>query len=108
MHNYLGQFEELVLLTVATLGEEAYGVAIKDLLESHTGNSASIGALHAALDRMERKGFLVSTTGGSTAARGGRRKRYFSVTNLGKEALREARNMRESLWKNLPPHLAID
>ncbi|MEZ4777605.1 MAG: PadR family transcriptional regulator [Bacteroidia bacterium] len=108
MHNYLGQFEELVLLTVAMLGEDAYGVAIKDQLEAHTGNSASIGALHAALDRMERKGFLVSTTGGTTAERGGRRKRYFSVTNLGKDALREARTMRESLWENLPPHFAID
>ncbi len=108
MHNYLGQFEEMVLLIVAILGEEAYGVAIKDALELQTGKSASIGSLHSALDRMEQKGFLVSVMGGATQTRGGRRKRYFALTNLGKSALNEAREMREAVWSRLPPHFAID
>ena len=108
MHNYLGHFEEMVLLTVALLGEDAYGVAIKDELEVQTGKSASIGALHSALDRLERKGMLTSTMGGATNERGGRRKRYFSVTSMGKATLRDARNMRESIWSQLPPNFAIE
>ena len=55
MRNYLGHFEEMVLLTVAILGDQAYGVAIKDELEQQTEKKASIGALHSALDRLERK-----------------------------------------------------
>lgn len=108
MHNYLGHFEEMVLLVVALLGEEAYGLAIKDELESQTQKRASMGSLHSALDRMERKGFLVSKMGGTTKARGGRRKRYFSMTPLGKTTLQKARNMRENIWSQLPPHFIFD
>lgn len=108
MRNYLGQFEEMVLLAVAILGDEAYGIAIKDEIVAQTGKNASIGALHSALDRMERKGFLSSHMGGATAERGGRRKRFFSVTNLGKEALMDARELRENMWSKLPPNFAMD
>ncbi|MEM6630613.1 MAG: PadR family transcriptional regulator [Bacteroidota bacterium] len=108
MRNYLGHFEEMVLLVVAILGDEAYGVAIKDELEKQTEKKASIGALHSALDRLERKGFLSSNMRGATELRGGRRKRYFQVTNLGKESLREARKMREDLWDRLPPGYAFE
>ena len=108
MRNYLGHFEEMVLLTVAILGDQAYGVAIKDELEQQTEKKASIGALHSALDRMERKGFLQSSMGGATESRGGRRKRYFQVTNLGKEALKASRSMRDNMWDRLPPGFALD
>ena len=108
MRNYLGHFEEMVLLIVAILGDEAYGVAIKDELEKQTEKKASIGALHSALDRLERKGFLSSAMRGATELRGGRRKRYFSVTNLGKESLKEARKMRENMWDRLPPGFALE
>ncbi len=106
MQRYLGHFEEVVLLIVAVLGDEAYGVAIKDQLEKETGRSANIGALHAALDRLERKGMLSSSMGGATRVRGGRRKRYFTLTIAGQSALREARNMREAIWSKLPPNFA--
>lgn len=90
----LGAFEELVLLAVAALGDNAYGVSIKELLEEHTGKRPSIGALHSALYRMEEKGFLTSTIGGVTKERGGRRKKFYQLTNSGKETLRAAQEVR--------------
>jgi len=108
MRNYLGQFEEMVLLAVAILGDEAYGIAIKDELVGQTGKNASIGALHSALDRLERKGYLSSEMRGATAERGGRRKRYFSITYQGKTALRESRDLREQMWDALPPNFAFE
>lgn len=100
--HYFGEFEEVVLLTVGILGEEAYGVAIKSALEERTGKKASIGALHSALNRLEKKGYLESSEGGATAERGGRRKRYFKVTAYGKSALVQSRDLRTELWSLLP------
>ncbi len=100
--NYLGEFEEVVLLTIGVLGEEAYGVSIKDEIEQRTGRKASIGALHSALNRLEKKGFVKSTEGGATAERGGRRKRYFTVTAYGKHVLAKSRDLRNELWSLLP------
>lgn len=77
MRNYLGQFEEMVLLTVAILGEEGYGVSIKTELEQHIQKKASIEALHSALDRMERKGYLHSSMGGATSEHGGKAETLF-------------------------------
>lgn len=107
MRNYLGEFEEIVLLTVAVLGDQAYGVSIKDEIESRTGNRPSIGALHSALNRLEKKGYLRSHEGGETSERGGRRKRFFLLTGTGKKALAESRDLRESFWNSLPG-LAMD
>lgn len=98
----LGAFEELVLLAVGSLGEEAYGVAIKDLLAEKGGKDPSIGALHSALYRLEDKGFLKSWVGGATSERGGRRKKYYILTNLGKQALEEAHQLRMKLSGNIP------
>lgn len=100
--NYLGEFEEIVLLTVGILGDNAYGVTIKDELEQRTGNKVSIGALHSALNRLEKKGYLKSTEGGATAERGGRKKRFFTVTAYGKGALVKSRDLRTELWSLLP------
>jgi DNA-binding PadR family transcriptional regulator len=98
----LGEFEELVLLTVSILFDSAYGVAIKDEVEKQTGRKLSISAIHSVLHRLERKGFVASWVGGATAQRGGRRKRFFKVTGAGKAALVEARDLRERLWKLVP------
>ena len=98
----LGAFEELVLLAVGSLGEEAYGVAIKALLEEKGGKKPSIGALHSALYRLEDKGFLKSWVGGATSERGGRRKKYYQLTNLGKSTLEEAHKLRMELSSNIP------
>ncbi|WP_128545021.1 PadR family transcriptional regulator [Larkinella soli] len=101
--SYLGEFEEVVLLTVAVLGEGAYGVAITDELDRQTGRSVSISAVHAALHRLEEKGMLTSRLGEATAERGGRRKRLFAVTVLGSRTLHDIRAMRERLWDSIAP-----
>jgi DNA-binding PadR family transcriptional regulator len=95
---YLGEFEELVLLTVAALGDEAYGVSVQQDIETRCKRSISIGALHSTITRLEEKGFLKSWLGGATAERGGRSKRFFEVTQAGKKALTESKNLRDELW----------
>ncbi|MFN8353330.1 MAG: helix-turn-helix transcriptional regulator [Spirosomataceae bacterium] len=100
---YLGEFEELVLLTVAILGDTAYGVSITEELESQTGRSVSLSAVHAALHRLEEKGMLSSHMGEATAERGGRRKRLFTLTALGNRTLQEIRSMRNRMWDAISP-----
>lgn len=97
----LGAFEELVLLAVGALGDQAYGVAIKDLLKEKGGKNPSIGALHSALYRLESKGFLKSWEGGATSERGGRRKKFYILTAFGKKVLKEAHQLRMELSKNI-------
>jgi len=100
---FLGEFEEIVLLTVAILGEEAYGVTVTQELEQKTGRSVGFSTVHTTLQRLEEKGFLSSQMGGATAERGGRRKRFFTVTAAGRRALVEVKQVREELWGALPP-----
>ena len=107
MKGYLGEFEELVLLTIATLGTEAYGVSVKDSIESRTDRSISIGALHSTITRLEEKGFLRSWLGDPTQERGGRRKRYFELTHSGKVALHEMKSLRDELWKESRTRLSL-
>lgn len=99
---HLGEFEELVLLTVAALLNDAYSVAICDELERHTGRAAKLGVVHAVLNRLEEKGLLKSKLGEATKVRGGKRKRYYILTIPGKAALVRARDARETLWKRIP------
>lgn len=96
--HHLGEFEELVMLTVAILHGEAYGVAIIEEMERRLDRSVSIGSLQTVLKRLEEKGFLESALGEATKVRGGKRKRYFKVTNLGKEELKQAKDQRMGLW----------
>ncbi len=98
MKSYLGEFEELVLLTIAALGNEAYGVSIQLNLESRCKRSISIGALHSTITRLEEKGFLKSWMGGATQERGGRSKRFYEVTQTGKSVLSETKSLRDELW----------
>lgn len=98
----LGAFEELVLLVVGALGDQAYGVAIREALEDQTGNSPSIGALHSALYRLEDKGYLKSVEGGATTERGGRRKKYYSLSVSGKKALEAAHQLRMAFSLRIP------
>ena len=98
MKGYIGEFEELVLLIIAALDEDAYGVAIKEVIEKRTDRSISIGALHSTITRLEEKGLIKSWLGDPTQERGGRRKRYFELTNLGKSSLREMKDLRDELW----------
>nr|WP_295926704.1 PadR family transcriptional regulator [uncultured Dyadobacter sp.] len=99
---YLGEFEEIVLLTVAVLQSEAYGVTIAAELNRRTERPVSLSGVHVALYRLEEKGFVSSELGSPTAARGGRRKRIFTVTMLGKHMLSEMRELRNQLWESIP------
>ncbi len=99
----LGEFEELVLLTVATKFPQAYSVIVAEELERELGRSITTGATHAAMQRLEKKGFLTSRMGESTAERGGRRKRLYTVTVAGGKMLEEVRRIRESLWSKITP-----
>lgn len=107
MKGFIGEFEELVLLTIAVLGDDAYGVTIKEEIEKRANRSISIGALHSTIARLEDKGFLKSDLGGATRERGGRRKRYYQLTQSGKSALHDIRNLREDLWRESKINLAL-
>jgi PadR family transcriptional regulator, regulatory protein PadR len=103
MKNFqLGEFEEVVMLTVGILNNTAYSVAIKEEIESRLSRSVSMGALHTALKRLEDKGYLKSFAGESTEERAGRPKRYFEITALGKKAIHHAKASREELWRAIP------
>jgi PadR family transcriptional regulator, regulatory protein PadR len=98
----LGEFEELVLLTIAALMNEAYSVAICDELEKSTGRSVKLGVVHAVLNRMEEKGLVKSKLGEATSTRGGKRKRFYDITNGGKAALIKSKELRDELWNKIP------
>ena len=99
---HLGEFEELALLTVGSLYDDAYGVDIMDELMKETGRNVNISAVHEVLKRLEKKGFVNSRMGGATNERGGRRKRYFTLTLEGKQALDRSMNLRMQLYNRIP------
>ncbi|MBO0948416.1 PadR family transcriptional regulator [Fibrella forsythiae] len=103
----LGEFEEVVLLAVAVLVPTAYSVVIAEALEQETGQTVSTGAVHAALQRLEQKGYLRSELGEATPERGGRRKRLFTVTALGGRVLSEVRAVRNNLWDRIVPQTIL-
>ncbi len=98
----LGEFEEVILLLVGILGESAYAFKISDEFKSQTGRSVSIGAVHSTLSRLENKEFLSSEFGKSTAERGGRRKRIYTITAYGRRVLQDSRDFKVSLWGQYP------
>ena len=98
----LGEFEEVVMLTVGILYNKAYGVSIKKEIEARLSRGVSVGALQTALKRLEDKGYLRSREGESTAERAGRPKKYFEITALGKRAMEHTKTTRDELWKAIP------
>jgi len=102
----LGEFEELVLLTVIVLGEEAYGVEIKRELGQRLKESVSVGSVQSALKRLEEKGFLNSVFGEATQKRGGKRKRIYNVTQNGVLVLEEMKDIRAGYWQEVAKVLA--
>jgi PadR family transcriptional regulator, regulatory protein PadR len=81
---------------------DAYSVGICDELEKHTGRTTKLGVVHAVLNRMEEKGLVKSRLGDATNVRGGKRKRYYTVTNAGKASLLKAKEVRDQLWSMIP------
>lgn len=99
--HFLGEFEQMVLLSIMRLGDEAYGLAIRDELEHVAGRAPSSGALYTTLDRMEKKGLLTSSAGEGTQERGGRPRRYVQVTPEGQALLAQSRHTLMALWDGL-------
>ena len=95
--NYLGELEQIVLLTLLRLGEDAYGVSIRQEIEACTGRSLTPGTIYPTLDRLERKGLVRSYLGEATPERGGRAKRYFALETAGLEAVRRSQQMLAAL-----------
>lgn len=100
---HLGEFEELILLTVAALHGEAYGLAIKKELEEQSGRKVTISAVHTACNRLEGKGFLTAEFGEKSEKRGGKRKKMYTVSLKGQQALLETQHLRQRLWLRIPP-----
>jgi len=99
---YLGEFEELVLTLVAILDKEAYGNAIVKEVEEQIGRQVNLGGVHVTLYRLEDKGYIKSRVGGATSERGGRRKRFFTITTAGLSLLKSMKEDRQHLWKLIP------
>lgn len=98
----LGEFEEMVLLVVVVLQENAYGVEIKRELEARLKEQLSVGSIQSALKRMEEKGFLNSVFGEATNKRGGKRKRIYTATPFAEMVLKELKEIRAGLWEAIP------
>ena len=94
--------EELILLAVCHLEDNAYGVTIRDYLREEAGQKLSIGGVYVPLDRLVRKGLLKTKQGKPTPTRGGMGKRFYLITARGVRALNEARRVHDLLWENAP------
>jgi DNA-binding PadR family transcriptional regulator len=99
---YLGEFEELVLILVAALGEDAYGAAIVVEIENKLNRNVNVSGVHVALYRLQDKGLIKSKFGGETNERGGRRKRIYTITHAGMSMLRTMQESRLQLWQMVP------
>lgn len=102
-HTGLGEFEQLVLLAIAHLEGEAYGVPIVEEIERRTGRTVARAAVYITLRRLEEKGFVSSWMSDPTPERGGKPRRYVKLTADGARALREARRASERMWQGLDP-----
>ena len=102
---YLGEFEQIVLLAILRLGNDAYGVPIRLDIEQRTGRALTVGALYRTLDRLEEKGYVSSAFSDPTPERGGRSKRYFSVKPIGLRTLRASHEALAAMWEGLEPRV---
>jgi PadR family transcriptional regulator PadR len=102
---HLGEFEQIVLLAILRVREDAYGVPIRLEIETRTGRSVTVGALYRTLDRLEEKGYVASSFGDPTPARGGRSRRYFKLRPAGLRTLRASRDVLTAMWDGLEPQV---
>ncbi len=99
--DYLGEFELVVLLGLARLDDDAYGMTVFEEIERVTGRDLTIPAVYVTLSRLEKKGYVASRTGDATAARGGRAKKFYRITEAGETALRASQEMLDRLWSGI-------
>jgi PadR family transcriptional regulator, regulatory protein PadR len=98
---HIGELEQIVLLAILRLGDNAYGVPVRREIEKRAGRSLTVGALYRTLDRLEEKGHVASRFGDPAPERGGRSKRYFRVEALGMSALAESRQALAAMWEGV-------
>ena len=98
----LGEFEEIVMLAIAALLNDAYSVSLCDHISEMTGRKVKLGVVHAVLNRMEKKGYIISELGQPTKERGGKRKRFFKLTLEGKQAVKRSKDQRDRMWQVIP------
>lgn len=98
---HIGEFEQIVLLAILRLDDQAYGVPIRQEIERRTGRAVTVGALYRTLDRLEDKGYVTSAFSDPTPERGGRSKRYFRVRPVGMRTLRASREALTAMWDGL-------
>jgi DNA-binding PadR family transcriptional regulator len=99
--DYLGEFEHIVVLALLRLGDQAYGVTVRQEIEARIGREVSIGAIYATLDRLEGKGYVKSQLGEPTPERGGRSKRFFRVSAKGVAAVNRTHRALQTMTKGL-------
>lgn len=102
---YLGEFEQVVLLAILRVGADAYAIPVREEIEARTGRSVARGALYTALERLETKGCLASRMSEPLPERGGRSRRYYTVTGTGLAALRASRSALLALWQGMESRL---
>ncbi len=100
--SYLSEFEELILTVVGILGEEAYGNSIVEEIWTQLSRKVNLNSVHITLYRLEDKELVKSHYGGATSARGGRRKRLFTITNSGLKLIKRQQEQRQKLWSLIP------
>ena len=100
--NHIGELEELVLLSVGSLYDKAYAINILDVIKENTHRVLDVTAVHSVLRRLEKKGYVISSMGGATAERGGRRKRFFTLSQSGRHVLDSIMEVRLNLYDKLP------
>lgn len=105
MRTYLGEFEQLLLLALLHLKEDAYGVRIRQEIQARTGRTVSPGAVYTALDRLERRELVSSRLGDPTAQRGGKRRRYYRLEPAGATLLRASHDARQRMVYGAGPEL---
>ena len=98
----IGELEELVLLAVGSAYDQAYAVMILEIIKEHTNRVLDVTAIHSVLRRLEKKGYVTSAMGGATSERGGRRKRFFTLSKSGRSVLEEIMVVRSTLYNKIP------
>jgi PadR family transcriptional regulator len=100
--NLISRAEELVLLAILSVGDNAYGISVLEFLQDKTGNVWSFAQIYDPLDRLTRKGYVRKRPGGSTPERGGRPKSFYTLTGDGRTALLEIRKVQDAVWGCIP------